>query len=183
MSKSFLAILASLGLAGCATVPQPLDGAFTEVSLQDAANASGTRVRWGGEIVETVPEKDHTCIFILARPLDRQARPQRSKDSAGRFAACRPGFYDPEVFARGREVTVTGALHGSITRNVGDYEYVYPRVHADAVYLWPVAAPVRYDSWNYYDPFWGPMYRDPFWYRPVPVIVVPQQPAPPKSGK
>lgn len=185
MYKILILAGACLGLAACASVPKPLAGQFSTVSLQDASQANGTRVRWGGEIVDTVPGADHTCIYALSRPLDSQARPQVNKDSMGRFVACRNGFYDPEIFAKGREITVTGTVAGSITRKVGDYDYAYPRIEADTVYLWPRPKPVSpyfYRDSMMYDPFWGPRFYDPFWYRPAPIIVVPQ-PKPAGGGK
>jgi outer membrane lipoprotein len=126
-------------------------------------------VRWGGEIISTEPGQQSTCFYVLGRPLDDQARPVRSgnNDSQGRFVACRAGFYDPEVFARGREITVTGAIQGTMTRKVGDYDYNYPRVDANVVYLWPKRpAVVGYPYGpGWYDPFWGPYWGPwgPYW--------------------
>src|SRR5487761_1590079 len=93
-------------LAGCATIPKPLEGTYTDVSTASAqqGGAGGTRVRWGGEIIKTEPGPQQTCFYLLSRPLDSQARPQAGNAGAnqGRFVACRDGFYDPEVFTRGR---------------------------------------------------------------------------------
>lgn len=185
MYKKMLLAGACIALASCASIPQPLTGQFKEVSLQNASQANGTRVRWGGEIVETVPGTDHTCIYALSRPLDKQARPQHDKDSMGRFVACRKGFYDPEIFAKGRDITVTGAVDGSVTRKIGEYDYAYPRIDADTVYLWPRVkppSPYFYRDSMMYDPFWGPGFGNPYWYRPAPIIVVPR-PAPKTPSK
>ncbi len=184
MFKTALPLIIAAGalLAGCATVPEPLTGQFSQVTLQDAGNAAGSEVRWGGEIIETVPAADHTCIYALSRPLDRSARPQPEKESMGRFVACHAGFYDPEIFAKGREITVTGSVDGSITRKVGDYPYPYPRVAADNIYLWPVKAAIRHTPMGMYGPYWGPGYWDPFWYRPSPVIII-RNPPPDSGGK
>jgi len=183
-----LAIVAvAASLAACATIPQPLQGTYTDLTTAQAqqGGAGGTKVRWGGEIIKTEPGPQETCFFLLSRPLDDEARPKMAtdNDSQGRFVACRSGFYDPEVFARGRELTVTGTLHGTVSQKVGEYDYAYPRVEADVVYLWPKRVAVRYPP-GYYDPFWGPgwgpywgpgwgPWGDPFWYQPR-VIVVPR---------
>ncbi|MCW8806725.1 MAG: Slp family lipoprotein [Rhodanobacter sp.] len=186
---TLVAAIALLG--GCATIPKPLEGTYTDVSTASAAqgSASGTRVRWGGEIIKTEPGPQETCFYLLSRPLDSQARPvlRSTGESQGRFVACREGFYDPEVFTRGRELTVTGTLHGTVSQKVGSYDYAYPRVEADVVYLWPKRVVVRYPS--YYDPFWGPGFynpwgygpwADPFWGRPRVIVVRPSPPpAPP----
>src|SRR5690348_1448830 len=116
-----LTLAAALALlAGCATIPKPLEGNYSTVSTSSAqqGGAGGTRVRWGGEIIKTEPGPQQTCFYLLSRPLDSQARPKvgNTGENQGRFVACRDGFYDPEVFVRGREVTVTGTLHGTVSQ-------------------------------------------------------------------
>jgi len=189
-----LALAAAVALlGGCATVPQPLQGNYANVTTTAAqqGGAGGTQVRWGGEIIKTEPGPQQTCFYLLSRPLDQQARPKAGTDgdSQGRFVACREGFYDPEVFTRGREMTVTGTLHGTVSQKVGEFDYAYPRVEADVVYLWPKRQLVQraYYGPGFYDPFWGPGYGpryygyggwgNPYW-RPPHVIVV----RPPQGG-
>lgn len=151
--------IALLALAGCATAPKPLQGDYA-ASVPDASAANAQRVRWGGEIIRVDNGSDRSCFEVLARPLDAQARPLRRDHSDGRFLACRSGFYDPAVFEAGREITVTGRVDGSELRKVGDYEYRYPRVSADVIYLWSEREAVA----HYGHPvFYG---WDPFWYRP-----------------
>ncbi len=175
--KPALAAIGALALGACVTIPKPLAGAYVQLSPRNAAggHADGTRVRWGGDIIKTSPEANHTCFEVLARALDSSnARPVQGGASEGRFIACHKGFFDPEVYAKGREVTFTGTIDGIITRKVGDYDYAYPRLDADTVYLWPKRVPVRYYyPPAYYDPFWpGPWFYGPAWYGP-PVVVRP----------
>lgn len=193
-----LALVGALALVGgCATIPQPLQGTYATISSASAqqGSGSGTPVRWGGEIIKTEPGPQQTCFYLLSRPLDSQARPimGSSGESDGRFVACRAGFYDPEVFVRGRELTVTGTLRGTVSQKVGEYDYAYPRVEANVVYLWPKRVPVTRYAPGYYDPFWGSGFGpywgspwgNPYWNRPR-VIVVRPQPAPtppPPAGK
>lgn len=180
-------------LGGCASIPQPLAGNYASVSTTSAqqGGAGGSRVRWGGQIIKTEPGQQETCFYLISRPLDAQARPEGGSagDNEGRFVACRSGFYDPEVFTRGREVTVTGTLHGTVTQKVGDYDYAYPRVDADVVYLWPKRVPMAAYPPGYYDPFWGPGWGPgwgyggwggPYWGRPRVIVVRPPPPPPPK---
>lgn len=178
MLKRLVLVPVLLLLGACATTPAPLVGSFAELNPRNAPQsaADGTPVRWGGQIVETVPGSDSTCIYALSYPLDAQARPRLRSQSSGRFVACRDGFYDPEVFAKGREITVTGTLDGVVRRNVGAFEYPYPRIAAEVIYLWQ--RPVVHEGYRhpFYGPYWGPAYRDPFWYPPPRVIVVPVQP-------
>ncbi|GAB3383005.1 Slp family lipoprotein [Lysobacter fragariae] len=137
---AFLA-LATTVLAACATQPRPLQGTFNEITPRDAAsnNATGATVRWGGRIVEVEPQSDRTCFQMISTRLSTYGRPQWASDeTGGRFIACRTGFYDPALFEKNREVTFTGRIDGYENRRVGEYDYHFPRLTADVVYLWPV---------------------------------------------
>ncbi|MGH8183193.1 MAG: Slp family lipoprotein [Rhodanobacteraceae bacterium] len=194
----FLSVVGALAMGGCATIPQPLQGNFSPVALSAAQSgtASAAPVRWGGAIIETKPREQQTCFFVLAEPLDSQARPKSGEESLGRFVACKQGFYDPEVFHKGREITVTGTLAGTVQHKIGQFDYTYPKVEADNVYLWPKRP--LYVERPYYNNAWGPWgpWGDPFWggwgpwgygpgFYPPRVIVVPRPappPPPPKKG-
>ena len=134
-----MSLLASLAAAGCATTPKPLQGAFAPVQPGEVvrSGATGDLVRWGGRVVKVEPLADRSCFEIVGVRLGGDGRPLARDQSDGRFIACRAGFYDPEVFQAGREVTIIGRTAGFENRKVGDYDYRYPRVDADVVYLWP----------------------------------------------
>lgn len=195
MSRRLLLTAAgALALGGCATIPQPLEGNFPPVSLTAARSGTAitTPVRWGGEIIETQPREQQTCFFVLAEPLDSQARPQPEDNSLGRFVACKDGFYDPEVFQKGREITVTGTLAGTAQHKIGSFDYTYPKVEANNVYLWPkrplyVERPYRYSPWaGFCDPFWSPWgcgWGGPLYYPPRVIVVQPKPPPPPPPPK
>lgn len=160
--KSLFAITALLILSACATAPKPLQGDYSALQPDQASAAQpvGERIRWGGRIVSVQTAAAETCFEILGRDLNDTARPTRRQDeSAGRFLACRAGFYDPAIFAPEREVTVTGAITSYDTRRIGEYDYRYPRVAADVIYLWPER---REEDLRYVSPFW-PVYRPHVW--------------------
>ena len=180
MNKQLAIALVTAALASCATVPGPLQGQYPATTPRDAARATGGgAVRWGGEIIKVEPKTDATCFEVLARELDASARPRAHDGDGGRFIACHGGFYDPEVFERGREVTITGHVTGTDQGKVGEFDYTYPRVAADAIYLWPkrphyVRSPM-YDPWIMgYGPYgwgWGfGPYWGPFWGGPTVII-------------
>lgn len=155
-----LAVLATATalLAACASQPQPLQGAFAQISPRDAAatDSTGAMVRWGGRIVDVEPKTNRTCFEMISTRLSNTGRPYwASDDVGGRFIACRTGFYDPALFERNREVTFTGRVAGYENRRIGEYDYRFPRVEADVVYLWPVRERVdvvtRPAPW----PWWG----------------------------
>jgi outer membrane lipoprotein len=141
-------------LAGCASVPKPLQGEFASQSPQQGGT-EGERVRWGGSVITVEPLPDRTCFQVLGRPLGSNGRPRLTDASEGRFLACRAGFYDPAVFTAGREMTVVGTRDGGETRTVGEFQLRLPRVAAEAIHLWPE----RRDPLYYNDPyyFWSPL--------------------------
>ena len=155
-----LLLLAMAMLAACMHPPQPIAGDFPPVQVPDVQRGehTGERVRWGGVVVETRPAQNQTCFELVSLPLDGRARPRLVDQTYGRFEACAPGFYDPAIYEPRREVTVVGTVQDVVTGKVGDYDYRFPHVAADTVYLWPE----RPDPNVYYDayPSWGPW---PYW--------------------
>ena len=152
--------LAAILLAACATQPAPLQGDnYTAITPRDAITAdyTGQLVRWGGRIVQTEPHENRTCFEVIATRLDPTARPYwATDDTGGRFIACRAGFYDPALFEPNREVTFTGHISGYDNRKIGGYDYKFPHVEADVVYLWPhyepdvLLHPAPWPWWGYW---------------------------------
>jgi outer membrane lipoprotein len=180
MNKPLTITLLACTIASCATVPAPLQGQYA-ASTPREAHTDGQAVRWGGEIIKVEPKEDSTCFEVLARELDASARPTRREGSQGRFIACRSGFYDPEEYDRGREVTVVGQLSGIDHGKVGQFDYSYPHVVASEVYLWPKRVPRApyYDPWMYgFGPNWG--WYGPGWgpYWGAPPIIIRERPHP-----
>ena len=155
-----LAGIGALLLNACASVPQQLQGEYVSLTPEDvSATHREQSIRWGGVVLETRPESDHTCFEILSRQLNKSMQPVNSDQSGGRFIACKPGFYDPEVFEKGREVTLTGTIVNIDIRKVGEYDYKFPIVDIKFLSLWPKRRDVIYRD------YWGP-YRSHYWYYP-----------------
>jgi outer membrane lipoprotein len=149
-------------LGACtATVPARLaQGPFANITqhMAQTENLVGQRVRWGGSIASVNPAKNETCIQVVSHPLDSAARPEDSDQTDGRFVACAPAFYDPAVYAIGRDVTVVGILQSPQSDKIGKYDYLFPRVAADDIYLWPKPKIYQnYYPYPYYSPFAYPM--------------------------
>ena len=151
--KGSVAGIAIALLAGCASAPKPLQGQFDPLTPNQAAagESTGAAVRWGGRIIRTEPRPDRTCFEVMSIKLNADGRPYTaSDDTYGRFVACRSGFYDPALFEPNREVTFTGRIEGYEDRMVAGQTYKFPRVAADAVYLWPQRErmqAVRHSPW------------------------------------
>jgi outer membrane lipoprotein len=162
----FVLLLVITALSACVTVPPNLTVGepFAATTPQQAQSGKhdGERVRWGGVIISTSTHTNETCFEVMALSLDNSARPQADDQSLGRFIACAKGFYDPALYAAGREVTFAGRIDGSERQKVGEYDYHFPKLVVDAVHLWPKRSDVIYVP--YYDPFWDPFW--PYYYHP-----------------
>ena len=164
-----LGIFISLLMSACTSIPEQLKGDYPALKPIDSGPALlETRVRWGGVILETRPEESHTCFEILSRQLQTSMRPKNADRTNGRFIACKPGFYDPEVFKKDREVTLTGKIIHIDKRKVGEYDYRFPIVDIEFMTLWPVRrdpvyyryGPYRPYYWHY--PYYGVYWRYPY---------------------
>ena len=161
-----LSLCMVLALGACATIPKELNsgGPFSATTPQQAQSGGhdGERVRWGGIIIKANPLPEQTCFEMMGLSLDSTAEPRSDDNSLGRFIACAKGFYEPALYTSGRAVTFTGEIDGAEQQKVGEYKYSFPRLNADAVFLWPIRPNIVYVP--YYDPFWDPFW--PYYYRP-----------------
>ena len=158
-----LAFMTGLLLTACTTIPEQLKGDYASLTPKNSTvDNLETPVRWGGAILETRPENNYTCFEILSKQLQTSMRPEKSDQAGGRFIGCKPGFYDPEVFKKGREVTVTGKIIHMDIRKVGEYDYHFPVVDIEFMILWPKRRDRVYYGmyqpyyWHY--PYYGPGY-------------------------
>lgn len=174
--KVFVVGCAVIAMTACTAVPTQLQGEFDDVSpARVNASEFGRNVRWGGVLIDTRNEESKTCFEILSRDLDRYMRPEVNDTTAGRFIACTTGFYDPEVYAKGREVTVTGQIESLEERKIEEFDYRYPVLAVEDLVLWQKRKNVLvYNSVYspfYYPYYWGgpwggyyPYYRYPYGY-------------------
>ena len=133
--STFLVVAGAAALAGCTSVPPPLQGAWSTLTPREASEqALGTTVRWGGRLVAVEPRDSLTCLRLIAQPLGPNGQPDGSATSLGPFVACREGRFPESSFQPNREVTVTGRIDGF---DGTERDARVPRVAADAVLLWP----------------------------------------------
>ena len=164
-----LVILTGVLFSACTSIPEQLKGEYSSLIPKEATEKNlETPVRWGGVILETRPEDGHTCFEILSRQLEKAMRPRNVDQSGGRFIACKSGFYDPEVFEKDREVTLTGKIIYIDARKIGDFDYQFPVVDIEFMSLWPVRRYSAYYTYGPYQPYYwhyphyGRYYRYPF---------------------
>jgi len=117
-----------------------------------------TFVLWSGIIVETRTFSSYSVIEVLERPADYQGRPRNVDISEGRFLAKKEGFLDPAVYSRGREVTVAGTVEGVEVSPIGEYDYTYPVINVQEIYLWSVE-PERTINYFYYPSYFHYQWR------------------------
>jgi outer membrane lipoprotein len=162
--RNWLVMIAVLAVSACTTVPEQIQGSYADISPARVEPAMfGSAVRWGGTIIDAKIDENSSCFEVLSRDLDKYLRPKLEDRTAGRFIACRKGFYDPEVFARGREVTLTGHIRNIEVRQVDEFNYRYPVVDVDDLVLWEVREEVLVIDYPY-DPFYYPYYwGNPYW--------------------
>ncbi len=119
--------------------------------FQNPEAYKGKIVIWGGEVIETINQKDGTTlIIVLQRPLDWTEEPE-FKGSEGRFIVLAQGYMDPYVFRRGRRITVAGEIEGKKVMRLGELEYPYPVLLSKQIYLW---GQYYYYPYPYWYPYW-----------------------------
>lgn len=147
--KTTLAILI-IALSGCAIVPKVLEGDFSEISPSDSKkdHVMNLNVRWSGYIVQTINNEDKTCFEIVETETYKDLSPKRIiPKNGGRFLACKDGFLEPTAFDK-RMVTITGKLVAYTQQNIGDFNYEYPVVKTNKVYIWRKNPRFNYNSFN-----------------------------------
>ena len=159
-------ILLFILLSGCAHVISKDLSIKSDPSLtlnqarQNSNMAKGKWVVWGGEIVETVNQKDGTTqIEVFQKPLGWRGEPKDTSTSEGRFLILVDKFLDPYIFRGRRKITVAGEIIGEKIKPLGEMDYRNPMVSSKQVYLWPEYYYQPY-PYYYYDPWW---WGYPYW--------------------
>lgn len=125
-------------ISGCASIPQVLQGEFSTLAPSEAKkdHIMNQNIRWSGYIVQTINNEDKTCFEIVETETYKDLSPKRIiPKNGGRFLACKEGFLEPTAFNK-RMVTITGNLVAYTEQNIGDFNYEYPVVKTDKVYIW-----------------------------------------------
>jgi outer membrane lipoprotein len=111
----------------------------------------GREVILGGYVLETRNRADESLVTVLQAPLDFLNRPKGKDLSRGRFLVRTDTFLDPEIYEKGRELTVGGRVSGVRNQPLGDGTYPYPVIEAVELHLWPEETPSVWPHPPYYD--------------------------------
>ncbi len=138
-----LPMLIALLLAACASGPRFDSKTYSQSptpaeAAVDAGLWQGSRVLWGGMILNSANHEGGTEIEVLGYPLVSGQRPDSKRTAIGRFIVVKDAYLETVDYAEGRLVTITGAFTATRDGRVGDARYVYPLVKADDIYLWSV---------------------------------------------
>ncbi len=154
-------------LSGCAHVISrdlraEADPFLTFKEVQRNPNAyKGKIILWGGEIIQTVNQKDETTLIeVFQRPLGWRGEPGDRGVSEGRFLLLAEKYLDPYLYRGGIGVTVAGEIQGEMIKPLGEMDYHYPLIKSKEIYFWPeygYGYPTPY--YYYYNPWWGYPYR------------------------
>jgi outer membrane lipoprotein len=167
MKRTLVLLAGLLWILSCAPFSKSLmdqaDPSLTFGEVQKNPDAFlGKTVVWGGVIVETLNRRDETLVKVRLTDLDADTRPRNTDRSPGRFIIRYPGFLDPAIYRKGREITAAGEITGKEVLPLGNLHYVYSVVTAKEIHLWEKMVP--------YPPYYYPYYYDPFypwwWHRP-----------------
>lgn len=149
------------------STPPPNNPTVNEVR-QNSESLIGHRVRWGGTIASVTNKESETWIEIVERELRRSGQPLDSDASAGRFLARIPGFFDPAIYDRGRQITVVGVIEKPMVKTIGEFSYLFPVVAVDGHQLWEPTPetvyiePLPYWYYRPWHPGYYPYFR-PYW--------------------
>ncbi len=166
--SSFLLILFFF-ISGCAHVISEDLRAKVDPSIsaaevfQNPDAYRGKIVIWGGEVIQTLPQKDKTTLIeVLQWPLGWRGEPKRTVSFHGKVLVLVKGYLDPALYRGGKRITaageILGEMRGDKIESLTDTTYRYPfllgrQVHLWEDYLYPYSSPQdRKDPW-YLDPF------------------------------
>ena len=116
----------------------------------------GQSVILGGYVLEVHNQPERTRLIVVQAPLGTGREPKSQDLSQGRIIATVKGFLDPEVYAKGRKITLGGEVSGGSGVDPQPEPFPYVSLEATEIYLWPRPAPIS-------DPYWWPYGYDPWW--------------------
>ncbi len=143
MTKRLTLFISLLLISACSSKPVlPTAGVDLAIKPSQVTSSakplSGSRVLWGGVIINTTNLTDKTRLEVLAYPLDDKQRPQTDQPAGSRFLAYQPGYLETTDYAAGRQISMVGTIGILEEARLGEHSYVYPTIEVEQLHLWPV---------------------------------------------
>ena len=161
-------MLMSFFIVSCAVIsPQIRDESIGTVHfktlMQETDKFKGKIAILGGYILKTQNLADKSIVKVLQTPLGLGENPKSKDVSEGRFIIMKKGFLDPEIYQKGRKITVAGTIAGKVIEKVNHFAQPYLEIESREIYLWPK------DEYYYPQPYYSPWYYPfPYYWRPYP---------------
>ena len=114
----------------------------------------GKSVMFGGIIVNTRNFDNRAEIEVIQKDLDSFGYPSRANKTGGRFIFVKEGFFEPEIWSKGRYVTGAGVIKGQSKGKIDNKDYRYPLIEVSELKLWQK----RFNDSNYYGPYYRPYF-------------------------
>lgn len=122
----------------------------------------------GGHVLDVQSQPDGSILNALQVPLKTGDRPGSKDHSQGRLVIHTSKFLDPEVYTKGRKITVAGKIISSSADKPADKTGAkqatsplpHLKIETEELHLWPSYRTPRY-RYPYNDPFW---YWNAPWY-------------------
>ena len=143
MKQLLTTLFTLLLLSACSSKPV-LPTAGVDLKLKpsqvtiSAKPLDGTRVLWGGVIINATNLTEKTRLEVLAYPLNDKQRPQTDKAAGSRFLAYQQGYLETADYAAGRQVSMLGIIGKIEEARLGEHSYVYPTIDIEQLHLWPL---------------------------------------------
>jgi outer membrane lipoprotein len=142
IKKQITGLLALLLLTACTHVisHNARNDADETIPFQELANNPGKynakSVILGGRIIRSHSSSVETLLEVLQQPLDWRYEPEDSDVSYGRFMVRFEDYRDPEIYKKGRRITVAGKIAGGKVMLLDKLKYTYPVIIPAEIHLW-----------------------------------------------
>jgi outer membrane lipoprotein len=150
---------------------------------QDPTAYLGRSLMLGGTIIALDDTEETKTVEVLEWRLNVLGEPYIPSDNAGRFLLVTRQHLPPELYTRGRLITLTGTIEGVETRQLlSGADQDYPVIRLSEIHLWETpyrygissyqapetpnyVGPERYGRDHPYDPGYNDYPYTPYWYR------------------
>lgn len=120
----------------------------------------------GGLIVKTRNFDRGSIIEAIYIPVDSLGYLKDRKHAKDRFLAFLPvsaGFLDPEIYQKGRSVTVAGEFIELRHGKIDDADYTFPMFEIKQIHLWEEQKEYYFPPYYYPYPPYPYWWHDPLW--------------------